>query len=72
MKRIMGHKDFQTPGRSPGSLSFEEKGEGPSDKAVWTVTCKVNNVQKGIGTASNKAEARNLASKEALQVSVDL
>ncbi|KIK70484.1 hypothetical protein GYMLUDRAFT_234947 [Collybiopsis luxurians FD-317 M1] len=51
--------DFQTGGRSPGSLTFQESSIGASDQAVWTV--------KGAGSASTKAEAKNLASKQALQ-----
>ncbi|KAJ3989027.1 hypothetical protein F5890DRAFT_1488460 [Lentinula detonsa] len=58
---------FQVPGRDPAALSFEESSTGPSDKVVWTVVCKVNGQTKGTGSASTKTEARNLASKQALE-----
>ncbi|KAH7881170.1 hypothetical protein F5879DRAFT_987927 [Lentinula edodes] len=58
---------FQTSGRSPASLSFEESSVGASDKAVWTVICKVNGETKGKGESSTKAEAKNQASKNALE-----
>ncbi|KAJ3815604.1 hypothetical protein F5876DRAFT_71809 [Lentinula aff. lateritia] len=59
--------DFQTPGRRPDSLSFEESSVVGADKAVWTVICKVNGETKGKGESSTKAEAKNQASKNALE-----
>ncbi|KAJ4485623.1 hypothetical protein J3R30DRAFT_3697001 [Lentinula aciculospora] len=58
--------DFQGPGRN-STVSFEESFEGSSDRAVWTVVCKVNGETKGTGTASTKAEAKDLASRQAYE-----
>ncbi|KAJ3869210.1 hypothetical protein EV359DRAFT_76905 [Lentinula novae-zelandiae] len=58
---------FQTPGRSSDSLSFEESSVGAADKVVWTVICKVDGETKGRGESSTKAEAKNQASKNALE-----
>ncbi|KAF9567874.1 hypothetical protein CPC08DRAFT_703048 [Agrocybe pediades] len=47
-------------------LSFEESSTGPSNKAVWTVICKVKGEQKGVGTGSTIAEAKHIACTQAL------
>ncbi|KAK0481503.1 hypothetical protein IW261DRAFT_1418569 [Armillaria novae-zelandiae] len=48
-------------------LSYQESVVGPSDKAEWTVVCKVSGEIKGIGVASSKAAAKETAAKQALQ-----
>ncbi|KAJ3721943.1 hypothetical protein EV361DRAFT_943799 [Lentinula raphanica] len=61
------NEDYQESGRQSSVLSFEESCTGRSDQAVWTVVCKVDGEIKGTGTATTKAEAKNLASKQALE-----
>ncbi|KAE9409242.1 hypothetical protein BT96DRAFT_586201 [Gymnopus androsaceus JB14] len=58
---------FQAQGRETSALTFQVSCEGASDKAMWTVVCKVSGEQKGVGTASTKAVAKDLASKAALE-----
>ncbi|KAJ3762183.1 hypothetical protein EV360DRAFT_79541 [Lentinula raphanica] len=61
------NEDFQMQGRNLSALSFEESSTGRSDQAIWTVVCKVDGEIKGTGTAATKADAKNLASKKALE-----
>ncbi|PBK76586.1 hypothetical protein ARMSODRAFT_969263 [Armillaria solidipes] len=49
-------------------LSYQESVVGPSDRAEWTVVCKVSGEIKGIGVASSKSAAKETAAKQALQV----
>ncbi|SJL06415.1 uncharacterized protein ARMOST_09751 [Armillaria ostoyae] len=48
-------------------LSYQESVVGPSDRAEWTVVCKVSGEIKGIGVASSKSAAKETAAKQALQ-----
>ncbi|KAK0455840.1 hypothetical protein EV421DRAFT_1728680 [Armillaria borealis] len=48
-------------------LSYQESVVGPSDRAEWTVVCKVSGEIKGIGVASSKSAAKEMAAKQALQ-----
>ncbi|KAK7016766.1 hypothetical protein VNI00_018819 [Paramarasmius palmivorus] len=65
--RCLIYKDFQSAG-DPTALSYEELVQGPSDKATWTVRCKVNGVLvQGEGIASTKAAAKDVAAQKAYE-----
>ncbi|ESK96210.1 hypothetical protein Moror_7200 [Moniliophthora roreri MCA 2997] len=61
---------FQKPGQDPTALSYAESCQGPSDKAVWTVVCKVNGEVKGTGVAGTKAAAKEDAAQQAYKAIV--
>ncbi|KAK7030431.1 hypothetical protein VNI00_014175 [Paramarasmius palmivorus] len=58
---------FQGIGQDPTALSYDESCAGPSNKAIWSIHCKVNGVIKGTGRASTKAGAKEAAAKEAYE-----
>lgn len=45
-----------------------EESSGPSHEVIWTVHCKIGGEIKGTGVAAQKAQAKQAAAKEALQV----
>ncbi|KAG2022779.1 hypothetical protein CC2G_000504 [Coprinopsis cinerea AmutBmut pab1-1] len=49
-------------------LSYAEIPSGPCHEQIWTIQCKVNGVIRGVGTGTDKQQARRLAAQEALQV----
>ncbi|KAG7099838.1 hypothetical protein E1B28_001646 [Marasmius oreades] len=58
---------FQAQGMDAAArVSYEESCVGPSDKAVWTVRCKVDGKLKGEGVDRTKAGAKDIAAKNAL------
>ncbi|KAF9270812.1 hypothetical protein L218DRAFT_59159 [Marasmius fiardii PR-910] len=57
---------FQTQGLDPAAISYVESSEGASDKAVWTVHCKINGQVRGTGVDRTKAGAKDIAAGQAL------
>ncbi|KAK0457932.1 uncharacterized protein EV420DRAFT_1545394 [Desarmillaria tabescens] len=58
--------NFQAQGDT-NVLSYQESVVGPSNKAEWTVICKVSGEIKGIGVGPSKSAAKERAAKQALQ-----
>ncbi|KAI3618264.1 hypothetical protein WG66_005545 [Moniliophthora roreri] len=61
---------FRKLGQDPTVLSYAESVQGPSDKAVWTVVCKVNGEARGMGVAGTRAAAKGDAARQAYQAIV--
>ncbi|ESK88202.1 hypothetical protein Moror_5528 [Moniliophthora roreri MCA 2997] len=61
---------FRKLGQDPTVLSYAESVQGPSDKAVWTVVCKVNGEARGMGVAGTRAAAKGDAARQAYQATV--
>ncbi|KAF9021736.1 hypothetical protein BDZ89DRAFT_227693 [Hymenopellis radicata] len=57
---------FQARGDTT-AVSYSEAVDGPSDKAQWTVICKVSGQTKGTGKAASKAAAKEEAARQTLQ-----
>ncbi|KAJ8509171.1 hypothetical protein ONZ45_g8632 [Pleurotus djamor] len=49
------------------SLGYADSKTGPANGPTWTVTCKLNNEVRGIGTHLSKAAAKDQASQQALE-----
>ncbi|KAJ3855069.1 hypothetical protein EV368DRAFT_35486, partial [Lentinula lateritia] len=50
------------------ALSWLDSTSGPRHAPQWNCICKINGETKGKGESSTKAEAKNQASKNALEV----
>ncbi|KAF9486375.1 hypothetical protein BDN70DRAFT_869885 [Pholiota conissans] len=49
-------------------LTWTEASSGPPHQPTWTVECKIGGEVKGSGAALSKADAKQIAAKEALTV----
>ncbi|KAJ3483498.1 hypothetical protein NLI96_g6278 [Meripilus lineatus] len=50
-----------------GRLRWKEEASGPESKRLWTATAFIDGVEHGKGIDSNKRDAKEIASKEALE-----
>jgi len=57
---------LQKKGRSSG-LSWIDSHTGPANALQWTVSCKLDGQQIGVGTAPTKGEAKEAAALQAYQ-----
>ncbi|KAF8483242.1 hypothetical protein JB92DRAFT_2762799, partial [Gautieria morchelliformis] len=64
------HNELQRQSRL-STLSWDDKGVGPSHNVVWTSVVLINEIEYGRGSARKKQSARDEAAKNALETLQD-